>query len=135
MTPEARVNEEIAQALMTFRFCVLPKPHELWRLPVSPWSMADPLFHIGIAWRQNTGLAKYGRRAVRFGIPGNPDWAGWDFKTGRTLAIEAKSAKGTLSPDQRAYAALAARTGVLVGLARSYDECAMLLETWGFERP
>lgn len=134
MTPESRVNVEISQALMHFKFCVLPMPKDLWKLHVSPWSMADSEFHIGIAWRENTGLAKYENRAVRFGIPGKADWTGWLFPSGRRFQIEAKSAKGVLSKDQQANRDLCLKTGVPWGLARSYDDCVMILESWGLKR-
>lgn len=130
---ESSVLVEIEMACMAYKICVLPRNPKT--LACSVWSMPDPLHHSGVVRRVNTGALKAGNRFIRFGLPGIPDFEGWRFSDGRTLAIEAKSATGTLSPDQRAYAALAARTGVLVGLARSYDECAMLLETWGFEKP
>jgi hypothetical protein len=134
MTPEALVNQEIAQALMHFHFCVLPDPKDLHKLSVSPWSLPDLSHHIGIAWRQNTGALAAGRRFVRFGIPGAADWTGWIFGSGRRFQIEAKSAKGTLSRDQVANRDLCAQTGVLWGLARSYDDAVTTLECWGLKR-
>lgn len=64
-----------------------------------------------------------------------PDFEGWRFQDGRRLTIEAKSEKGVLTGTQIAYALLARNTGTLHGLARSYEECSLLLEAWGLRRP
>lgn len=135
MTPEGRVNQEIAVAAMHLHICVLPMPKDLWKLHVSPWSLADSAFHVGIIWRQNTGMAKYEQRAVRFGIPGAADWTGWLFGTGRRFEIEAKSANGRLTADQTIHRDLCLKTGVLWGCVTSYAECVALFESWNLRRP
>ena len=134
MTPESLVNKEIESALMHFRICVLPAPKDIGKLPVSPWSMPDLSHHVGIAWRQNTGYAKFGRRAVRFGIPGQADWTGWLFPSGRRLQLEAKSADGRLTSHQEANRVLCLKTGVLWGLARSYGDAFWILKGWGLSQ-
>jgi hypothetical protein len=127
---ETRVLSEIEAACAHHKICVLPRnPNSMM---CSVWDLADLEYHVGIIWRCNTGALKAGRRFIRFGLPGIPDFEGWRFKDGRRLTIEAKSAKGSLTPDQRAYAYLAERSNILAGVVRSYDECATLLKTWGF---
>lgn len=130
---ESRVLSEIELAAATFKICVLPR--NSLRLSVSPWSLPDPAFHIGVIWRTNTGASRIGRRFVRFGISGTPDYEGFLFKGGRRMTIEAKSDKGTENANQRAYSKLAHATGVLHGVVRSYADCVELLDSWGLRRP
>ncbi len=69
-------------------------------------------------WRANTGVAKYGDRVVRFGVPGQADLTGL-FSDGRRLEIEVKSATGRQSKDQKRYQAMIERYGGLYVLAQS----------------
>lgn len=127
---ETRVLSEIESACAHHKICVLPRnPNSM---TCSVWELPDLGYHAAVIWRVNTGALKVGSRFVRFGLPGIPDFSGFSFKTGRAMAIEAKSAKGSLTPDQRAYAALATRSGILYGVVRSYEDCVELLKTWGF---
>lgn len=126
---ESPVLSEIEVCCSHFKICVLPR--NSLRLSISPWSLPDPAFHIGVIWRTNTGASRIGRRFVRFGIKGSPDFQGWIFKDGRRMTIEAKSDTGTENPNQRAYAKLALATGVLHGVVRSYAECVELFDLWG----
>ena len=87
-------------------------------------------------WRQNTGVAAYGRRKVRYGVPGAADitglipvvqvlecpHCGGELSTpplGVRLEIEVKSAVGRASADQVAYGAMIRRFGGIYVLARS----------------
>lgn len=132
MTPESIVNREIESALMHHKIYVMPR--QMSRLSISPWSLPDPAFHLGVMWRENTGVARYGRQSVRFGVPGHPDWTGWAFKRGLRLSIEAKRPGARETPIQRSYAILAQMTGICHGVVCSYDDCCRLLNTWGFEK-
>ena len=136
---ESKVLAEIESAASHVGFCVLPRNPK--SLPCSVWSMPDPHFHVGVIWRQNTGAVKIGRRFVRFGVPGLPDFIGWLFPDrakerpiGQFLTIEAKSGRSTRSPDQAAFGLLAAKTGVVDGVAASYDEAIALFRCWGLNK-
>lgn len=130
---ESRILSEIEACCSHYKICVLPRNPK--KLSISVWAMPDPVFHVGVIWRQNAGGAKYESRFVRFGLPGTPDFSGWLFKTGQRIGIEAKTSKGKSSLDQIAHWGLAHLTNSLVGIARSYDSCAILLESWGLRRP
>ena len=129
---ENLVMAEIEAACSHYRFCILPRnPKTLY---TSVWTVPDPDFHAGVLYRQNVGGFKKGRSFIRLGLPGLADFSGWRFKDGRRLQIEAKSAKGVLSLDQIAHRDLCLKTGVLWGLARSYEDCVKLLESWGLKQ-
>ena len=127
---ETRVMSEIEAACAHHKSCVLPRNPS--SMTCSVWDLADLDYHVGVLWRVNTGALRSGKRFIRFGLPGNPYFEGSRFKDGRRLTIEAKSAKGSLTPDQRSYANLAARSNILAVVVRSYEECAVLLKEWGF---
>lgn len=60
---------------------------------------------------------------IRFGLgDGAPDLVGWIHGTGRMFAVEVKTAKGRLRPNQRAWIEWASRTGVYACVARSPEE-------------
>lgn len=91
-----------------------------------------------VAFRQNTGAARYGDRYVRFGTPGAPDVLGLlpahtdpatgeRHPAGRLLGVEAKAGSGRLSPPQRAWHAAARAAGGFVCVARSVTELDHLL--------
>lgn len=128
---ESRILSEIESCCMTYKLCVLPR--NPMKLCVSVWSMPDPAFHVGVIWRQNVGGFRKGRSFIRLGMPGEADFTGWLFKTGQRIQIEAKTAKGTLSPSQESHRVLCLKTGVLWGVARSYGDCEMVLKSWGLE--
>lgn len=78
-----------------------------------------------VLWRNNCGVAEhYGRRGIthtRYGLaPGSADLVG--ILDGRFFALEVKTAKGRLSPDQKLWLALVQRTGGFAAVARSVDE-------------
>ena len=72
-------------------------------------------------WRQNTGVAKFGGRVVRFGVPGQADLTGM-LPGGRRLEIEAKSATGRQTKDQKRFQAMIEKFGGLYVLARSVED-------------
>ena len=100
------------------------------------------------AWRQNTGAMRVGNRYVRFGEAGQPDVMGILpasdhvervygpdaalYTAGRLLCIEAKTGKGRLSADQRAWLARAEAAGALCLVARSLDELREALAAAGY---
>jgi len=81
------------------------------------------------AYRVNTGglLDKSGR-LVRFGTPGHPDIVARlkpsspEKGSGRVLWIEAKSAKGRLSPAQKDWQAKAEKYGDVYIVARKIED-------------
>lgn len=83
----------------------------------------------GIAWRNNTGALKSGRRFIRFGIPGSPDVLGM-FRGGKIFGIECKTSSGRLSPFQKWWRALIVGLGGYYGVARSYEEASALIKGW-----
>ena len=128
---ESRVLAEIEAAASHYRICVLPRnPKKLY---CSVWSMADPSYHVGVIWRQNTGGFQKGHSFIRLGMSGQADFTGWLFKTGQRIEIEAKSQKGELSPSQVSFHALAQATGLLRGTVRSYDDACDLFQSWGLK--
>lgn len=74
-------------------------------------------------WRNNTGKLLNPRtgRWVSFGLPGSGDALGI-LQGGRFLAIETKTARGQLRPEQIAFRAMVERRGGLYVLARSVDD-------------
>lgn len=76
------------------------------------------------AWRNNTGAmrARYGgkTRYVRFGAVGSPDI--FALHKGKLYGIEVKGPKGTLSDEQRAFAAAFERAGGLYIAAWGLNE-------------
>lgn len=88
------------------------------------------IFH----WRSNTGAAKYSYqdkdgqkkdRFVRYGSPGVADIIG--IYRSRMLAIEVKSVKGRLEPEQRAFLENVKAHGGIAILARSLEDVQEVL--------
>ena len=143
---ENRVLSEIENCFSHHGFCVLPR--NPGHLRVSPWNLPDPGAHQGVLWRQNVGgitqSYKGKKRFFRLGIPGLPDFIGWEFKTARFIAIEAKmplkrsgkalegsaSPGKDLSPHQVSFGVLARATGLLYAVVRSYEECEKVIKGW-----
>jgi predicted RecB family endonuclease len=74
-----------------------------------------------MAWRNNTGVAKYGKRIVRYGEVGSPDILALD-KDGRFYGIEVKTGRDKLSPEQIVWhALLRGHNGVSI-IAGTVDE-------------
>lgn len=55
------------------------------------------------AWRQNTGVGKFGKRFVRFGVPGQADISGVLPGSGVRIEIETKRPGNKPTPLQLAY--------------------------------
>ena len=72
-------------------------------------------------WRANVGVARIGRRVVRFGVPGQADLTGV-LPNGRRIEIEVKSPDGRQSEDQANFQRMIERFGGLYVLARSVDD-------------
>jgi len=82
-------------------------------------------------WRANTGVARFGRRIVRFGVPGQADLTGI-LNDGRRLEIEVKSATGRQDNDQQRFEAMIKKFGGIYILARSVDNVLHKLKTAGY---
>lgn len=85
---------------------------------------ADPRLRL---WRNNVGLAQHGDRMVRYGLPGSSDILGITH-TGRFVAIECKTERGQLSPQQRAFRAMVERMQGLYVLARSVTDVEVAIQ-------
>jgi len=72
-------------------------------------------------WRANVGVARIGRRVVRFGVPGQADITGI-LPNGRRLEIEVKAPTGRQSEDQANFQRMIERFGGLYVLARSVED-------------
>ncbi len=72
-------------------------------------------------WRANVGVARIGRRVVRFGVPGQADLTGI-LPGGKRLEIEVKTNVGQQTPEQRNYQRIIERFGGVYVLARSVDD-------------
>lgn len=90
---------------------------------------------VGFAWRNNSGAAKSSytdargktkERFVRFGCKGSSDIIGWTAD-GRFLAIECKTSKGRITPDQREFLRKVRAAGGVAILARSVDDVVEVL--------
>ena len=80
-------------------------------------------------WRSNTGLAKFGSRSVKFGLPGAADISGI-IRGGIRLEIEVKSQRGVQGPKQKNYQQMIERLGGCYILARTLDDVALGLSPW-----
>lgn len=130
---ENAVLDEGFYALRHYGWFVFPR---VWPRGVkAEWPVLDPKNYVGVAWRSNTGAVRIGDSFVRFGgAPGNGDIQGWEFKEGRMLNLEGKTAKGKPNPDQARRLALSEQTGCISGVFRNYDDVAKIMEKWGFKR-
>jgi len=84
-----------------------------------------------VAWRSNSGVAKYGEREVRFGFKGMPDICGYVPSMGRAFVEplfparpffwEVKRRGKDLSPDQRMFLQKAGDDGCVCGWGTTDD--------------
>lgn len=72
-------------------------------------------------WRANAGMARFGRRTVTFGIPGQADLTGI-LPGGIRLEIEVKSSSGRQTRNQLSFARMIERFGGIYVLARSVQD-------------
>jgi len=81
-----------------------------------------------VAWRQNTGVADFDGRKVKFGLKGQADITGM-MLDGRRLEVETKRRTGGVqSPDQKAFQAMIEGGGGVYLLASSIDDLLAGLE-------
>lgn len=73
-------------------------------------------------FRQNTGVAKYGKHTVRFGVPGQPDLHGIVAPVGRYFGVEVKGRSGRLSKAQAAYRDMMLSLGAVHVTARCVED-------------
>ena len=79
---------------------------------------------VALAWRTNTGAAKFGERFVRFGYPGVSDIIGM-LKNGKFIAIEVKTPRAAKKPSsglteaQSAFLKVVARSSGVAFVATS----------------
>jgi len=81
-------------------------------------------------WRANVGVARMGRRVVRFGVAGQADLTGI-LPDGRRLEIEVKSPSGRQASAQRSYQAMIERFHGVYILARSVEDVRRQLAAAG----
>ena len=76
-----------------------------------------------VAWarRMNTGAAMVGNRFVRFGFVGCSDILG-QLRDGRLLAVECKSKRGRLEPEQEQFLSLVQKAGGVAIVARNCND-------------
>lgn len=72
-------------------------------------------------WRANVGVARMGKRVVRFGVPGQADLSGI-LPGGIRLEIEVKTNSGQQTPQQKNYQRIIERFGGVYVLARCVDD-------------
>lgn len=93
-------------------------------------------------WRANVGVARYGRRTVRFGVPGQADLTGILPVTltcptcgvvagtlGVRLEIECKKPGGEQTIEQQQYERIIKRFGGIYVLACSVDDVRDAIES------
>jgi hypothetical protein len=78
-------------------------------------------------WRANVGVARIGRRVVRFGVPGQADITGI-LPNGRRLEIEVKAPDGRQTEDQANFQRMIERFCGLYVLARSVEDVRKAIE-------
>lgn len=82
-----------------------------------------------LLWRNNTGLATFGRARVPFGLGlGGADLVGALRPHGRFFALEVKTDAGRLSAEQRAWHRAVSAAGGFVACVRSVEEALRALE-------
>ncbi len=77
-------------------------------------------------WRANSGVARMGRRVVRFGVPGQADLTGI-LPGGIRLEVEVKAENGRQSEEQRNYQRMVEQFGGVYVLARSVEDVQLAI--------
>jgi hypothetical protein len=82
-------------------------------------------------WRRNILKVRIGKRTMRAGVKGQADLYGY-WRGGQGIELELKSAAGSSTPEQRAWAAMCQDWGVmhLVLKARRDEEPKDTVERW-----
>jgi len=79
-----------------------------------------------VLWRNNVGVAMFGRNKVRYGLAnGSSDLIG--IVAGRFVAFEVKTPTGRLSKDQQQFLSLVRRKGGFACVVRSVDDARAAL--------
>ena len=130
---ENAILDEGFYCLRHYGWFVFPR---VWPRGVkAEWPVLDPKHYVGVAWRANSGAVRMGKHFVRFGgAPGLGDIQGWEFKGGRFLNLEGKTATGKTNKDQTKRLALSEKTGSISGIFRCYADVEAIMKKWGFER-
>lgn len=84
-------------------------------------------------WRSNVGVARVGKRVVRFGVVGQADLTGI-LPGGVRLEIEVKSSTGQQREEQRWYQETIERFGGVYVLARSVEDVWAKLGEYGIRK-
>ena len=103
--------------------------HKLEKNLIQAISRALPLIyrkHGCMIWRNNTGSLTAGKRFIRFGLPGSPDFIGI-LSDGRFLGIEAKAAGKKQSPEQKQFQAECEKRGAVYILAYDVQDVINIL--------
>lgn len=80
-----------------------------------------------VLWRNNIGWDEI--HGVKYGLAkGSADLIGFIFSTGQFLALEVKSRKGRLEPEQEAWLGFVNKNGGLASVVKSVKEALDALE-------
>lgn len=97
----------------------MPSEHEIQNAIVR-WVALNP-DHLRV-WRQNAGVADFGRHRVRFGVKGWADLGAIIAPYGRVLQIEVKADKGRQSQEQKFWQEMIENHGGVYILARCVED-------------
>ena len=129
MSHESAVLREVEYCASHYGFFFIPRNTRASKSrDWSIWKEIDPNRYSGVLWRSNTGAAFTGKRYIKFGVPGLPDFMGFLFQVAKFVVLEAKAEKGILSTDQAYFEVLANKTGILYGLVRSYQDAEAIFD-------
>lgn len=82
-----------------------------------------------VLWRNHVGVGEHGGRVRRFGLSiGSSDLIGILAPSGRFVALEVKSARGRVTPEQDLFLTLIQDRGGFAAVVRSVDEARAALE-------
>jgi hypothetical protein len=103
------------------------KPEKIIEQEILTWLMVKGVF----CWKNVTGGyfdgKRYRKQSSKFAINGVSDILGL-FPDGRFMAIEVKSEKGRVSPDQKHFIDLINSNGGFAFVAKSLDEVMFMIE-------
>ena len=107
---------------------------KLYPTPAESDLLTAVLEYLGIlrlkAWRCNAGTVRLRGRVFRGAPKGTPDVLGYLAPRGRMFAIELKTERGRVSPEQATWQADATAAGVLVATCRSLVEVKSAVTSW-----
>jgi VRR-NUC domain len=120
---ETGVLRECLTCLSHHGFDVVP-PRSRWLFPWREgttgiiWRNA-----VGAGWHVNRGTGRLGQYPVYYGLPGSPDLFGFLSGGARVIGVECKTARGSLSDNQKTFQDWVTKAGGIFIVARSYEEC------------